>query len=231
MFKFKFNKPFLKYDSNILPRSAIFHARDVKWTEAMDYHSATAQIYFSVWMAAYRLAGPPPPAKRSVVHAFDDDLPLFRRAVRTLAPRSPRRLLSRALSLTLPPLYVAYVLMMSVLSNEFDYGLHMRINIVGFVLHQILWAVWAISHRDRPYVSRLVTFLVGLMVAGLLEVLDFPPLWGLLDAHACWHAATVPLLFIWYQFLKDDAAWEVKHGCGVEEFVDLASINGDPKYA
>lgn len=37
-----------------------------------------------------------------------------------------------------------------------------------------------------------VVFVVGMHACMLLEVLDFPPLLGLLDAHALWHAATPP---------------------------------------
>ena len=45
-----------------------------------------------------------------------------------------------------------------------------------------------------------------LFAAAALEILDFPPLGGLLDAHALWHAAAVPLGYLWYSFLADDAA-------------------------
>ena len=38
----------------------------------------------------------------------------------------------------------------------------------------------------------------------LLEVLDFPPLLGVLDAHALWHAATAPLAYLFYGFIQGD---------------------------
>jgi len=41
----------------------------------------------------------------------------------------------------------------------------------------------------------------------LLEVLDFPPAGGLLDAHALWHAATVPLAYLFYGFVEGDVRW------------------------
>ena len=34
-----------------------------------------------------------------------------------------------------------------------------------------------------------------------LELLDFPPFWDLLDAHALWHLCTVPVQFIIYDCL------------------------------
>jgi len=42
------------------------------------------------------------------------------------------------------------------------------------------------------------------IVAYLLKVLDFPPLWGILDAHSLWHAATIPLGPWWYYFWELD---------------------------
>jgi hypothetical protein len=41
----------------------------------------------------------------------------------------------------------------------------------------------------------------------LFELLDFPPLLGLLDAHALWHGATAPLAYLLYSFLEADARW------------------------
>ena len=41
----------------------------------------------------------------------------------------------------------------------------------------------------------------------LTQVLDFPPLWGLVDAHACWHAATVPMVPLLHRFIQGDAQW------------------------
>jgi hypothetical protein len=44
----------------------------------------------------------------------------------------------------------------------------------------------------------------------LLEIYDFPPLWGILDAHAIWHATTVPITYLWWSFIKDDATFRTK---------------------
>ena len=37
-----------------------------------------------------------------------------------------------------------------------------------------------------------------------LEMLDFPPQMGHFDAHSLWHAATIPLGFIWYYFWEKE---------------------------
>ena len=49
--------------------------------------------------------------------------------------------------------------------------------------------------------------MVGMHVCMLLEVTDFPPLFGLVDAHALWHATTPPFVFVWYRMFAADAAW------------------------
>lgn len=37
------------------------------------------------------------------------------------------------------------------------------------------------------------------------ELLDFAPMFRLLDAHALWHLATIPLAAGWWRFLTSDA--------------------------
>lgn len=39
----------------------------------------------------------------------------------------------------------------------------------------------------------------------ILETYDFPPYKGYVDAHALWHATTIPLTFLWWSFIRDDA--------------------------
>lgn len=47
---------------------------------------------------------------------------------------------------------------------------------------------------------------VGLTMAAMsLELLDFPAIGRVLDAHALWHAATIPISSLWYKFLIKDA--------------------------
>lgn len=38
-----------------------------------------------------------------------------------------------------------------------------------------------------------------LQAGALLELLDFPPLFWVLDAHALWHISTVPLNILFYR--------------------------------
>jgi len=43
------------------------------------------------------------------------------------------------------------------------------------------------------------------IAAAAFEIFDFPPLYGIFDAHSIWHAATVPLGHMWYYFWEADA--------------------------
>jgi hypothetical protein len=34
-----------------------------------------------------------------------------------------------------------------------------------------------------------------------LELFDFPPIWGMVDAHALWHLGTVVPTIAWYRYV------------------------------
>lgn len=72
------------------------------------------------------------------------------------------------------------------------------------VTQLLLWAVWAGLTR-HPARWKLWVVVVGGGLALLLEIYDFPPYWEYVDAHALWHASTIPLSYLWWSFIKDDA--------------------------
>ena len=57
----------------------------------------------------------------------------------------------------------------------------------------------------------MLVFMLLVNLAVLFEVLDFPALWGLVDAHSLWHASTALLTGLWYSFVVAD----VRHTAGV----------------
>ncbi|EFJ33756.1 hypothetical protein SELMODRAFT_167352 [Selaginella moellendorffii] len=87
---------------------------------------------------------------------------------------------------------------------EFDYGWNMIVCVVMGLSQLLFWLVWAIVSKHP---SRLKVWTVGLGTLGamLLELYDFPPLGGQFDAHSLWHLGTIPLTFLWWSFVKDDA--------------------------
>ncbi|GMP70120.1 hypothetical protein CsSME_00029108 [Camellia sinensis var. sinensis] len=87
---------------------------------------------------------------------------------------------------------------------QLDYGLNMKV-CLGMGLAQLLiWAIWA-GITCHPSRWRLWIVVIGGGIATLLEIYDFPPYSGFVDAHALWHATTIPLTYLWWSFIRDDA--------------------------
>uniref|UniRef100_A0A2P2KIQ0 Post-GPI attachment to proteins factor 3 n=4 Tax=Rhizophora mucronata TaxID=61149 RepID=A0A2P2KIQ0_RHIMU len=87
---------------------------------------------------------------------------------------------------------------------KLDYGLNMKVCLSMGVAQLVIWPSWACS-THHPSRWKLWVVVVGAALAVLLEMYDFPPYWGYVDAHALWHAATVPLAYLWWSFVRDDA--------------------------
>lgn len=98
---------------------------------------------------------------------------------------------------------LCFVPLMTILWHS---GLNMIVCVVIGVLQLIIWAVWGWVTK-HPARYRLWMVLFGASLATLLEVYDFPPLWGFFDAHAIWHATTIPITYFWWSFIKDDATF------------------------
>lgn len=65
------------------------------------------------------------------------------------------------------------------------------------------WLLWCAAHRKNRYVWRCAMTVVGIHLSVLLELLDFPPLFWTLDAHALWHACTAPLNLLWWKWVLE----------------------------
>ena len=51
---------------------------------------------------------------------------------------------------------------------------------------------------DGPHIIYGVGAVLLVASSVALELLDFPPIYWILDSHAIWHFATVPLPLLWY---------------------------------
>ncbi|KAF9537420.1 Post-GPI attachment to proteins factor 3, partial [Lunasporangiospora selenospora] len=99
---------------------------------------------------------------------------------------------------------------------HFDYGYNMAATATVGVIHNLWWLGWSFANRkERPYAWEPTLGVMLVTAAMCLEILDFPPLWGIFDAHSLWHAATIPMIPLWYRFLLKDTEWEVRHMKGV----------------
>jgi hypothetical protein len=58
----------------------------------------------------------------------------------------------------------------------------------------------------RPRFAYKPALLVAMTTAATtLELFDFPPWKRVIDAHALWHLATVPIAVLWYDFVIEDS--------------------------
>jgi hypothetical protein len=164
--------------------SAVFHARDTGWTERADYFAAASIILYAFYVACVR-AG----------HLY----------------RRERRGLWRALTGVCLLLYAVHVGYLSIL-ERFDYTYNVIACAVIGGLSNTLWVVWAIVNRKRPYAWKIAALALAISGATALELFDFPPWFGVFDAHSLWHASTILLVRGFYNFVREDAAWEVDEG-------------------
>uniref|UniRef100_A0A8C0JEF5 Post-GPI attachment to proteins factor 3 n=2 Tax=Chelonoidis abingdonii TaxID=106734 RepID=A0A8C0JEF5_CHEAB len=99
---------------------------------------------------------------------------------------------------------------------RFDYGYNMAANVAIGLLNLFWWLGWCIRNQQRlPYVRKCVVVVLLLQGLALLELLDFPPLFWIFDAHAIWHISTIPVNVLFYSFLRDDSLYLLKANSGV----------------
>jgi hypothetical protein len=88
---------------------------------------------------------------------------------------------------------------------HFDYAYNMKVNVALGVTHCLSWVLWfLLTPRARSHGKIIVGFCVLMFLFMTLELLDFPPIFWVFDAHSLWHLATIPLVRMYYQFhLRD----------------------------
>ena len=175
---------------------------DVPITEKLDYFSAALAIMYALYYTITRL-----------FHLYAQ--PRGQLALNAKPSQPPKRKLLAAVCILL---YIAHVSYLSLLPR-FDYTYNIVFNLTLGLLHNALWAVYALPaaisliHRfpSRPksyrprFVSKAGIFVFLTTAATALELFDFPP-WGMaIDAHALWHLSTAPIALFWYDFLLEDS--------------------------
>ena len=86
---------------------------------------------------------------------------------------------------------------------KFDYKYNMIITVgMGMCFNAV--CIYLGATRGKHYRKAMIVGF-AFILAGLLEVFDFPPMFGLIDAHALWHLATIPITKVWYDFLIEDS--------------------------
>ncbi|KAJ3243929.1 Post-GPI attachment to proteins factor 3 [Chytriomyces hyalinus] len=156
--------------------STMFHTRDLAITEKLDYFSAVCGLLFNAYIALYKVFDLASPGNRGKLVVVRMGCIAF---------------------------YAAHVSYLSLW--PFDYGYNMKAGITVGMISNIAWLYWCFTNlKQRAYCWKMIAFVVLVVCAMLLEVLDFPPYLWVFDAHSLWHAATVPLGYLLYSFFLDD---------------------------
>uniref|UniRef100_A0A915PTR4 Post-GPI attachment to proteins factor 3 n=1 Tax=Setaria digitata TaxID=48799 RepID=A0A915PTR4_9BILA len=168
--------------------SAIFHWADFWLTEYLDYFAACAFIVFALFVSI----------------SF---------TVKSLQNCYKGRVLWSFLFIILLYLYANHIYGLMV---YFDYGYNMKMCIACSLLTAVIYYIWLVqqwklrdrsSRRSLPYLAVVVTW--GLLSV-LLEVLDFVPIYWIIDAHSLFHLSTVPLPLLMSRFILLEDAYEME---------------------
>lgn len=66
----------------------------------------------------------------------------------------------------------------------------------------VWWLAWCLRNQQRlPHVRKCMVVVLLLQGLSLLELLDFPPLFWVLDAHAIWHISTIPVHVLFFRWV------------------------------
>ncbi|KAJ8463538.1 hypothetical protein ONZ45_g17544 [Pleurotus djamor] len=173
---------------------------DLPTTEKLDYFGAALAILYALYYTAIRL-----------FHLY---------------PKTPIRfggspstsVIHKTWTACCSIMYLSHVLYLTLLPR-FDYTYNMIFNLTIGLTHNLLWVCYSLPSslslvkrypfQDKPYrpphVSKAALFVVLTTAATALELFDFPPWGGFLDAHSLWHLSTAPISLYWYRFLIEDA--------------------------
>lgn len=165
---------------NVWLWSAVFHSRDVYWTMLLDYASAVGLIL--IGMAT------------SICRGLN------------IRERRRRHLLLLLCSLY----YVRHIYYMTMV--QFSFAWNMKVAGVALGIYFFFYISWSLAHLyhgKRSHSRYLLLACLSMIAGASLEILDFAPWLHLFDAHALWHAATVPISILWYKFYLGDLQYDM----------------------
>ncbi|KAI4383087.1 hypothetical protein MLD38_008967 [Melastoma candidum] len=85
-----------------------------------------------------------------------------------------------------------------------NHGWNRKVCMTMAISQLLVWAIWA-SVTGHPSRWKLRLVVIGGLLALIPEIYDFPPYLGYIDAHTLCHAASVPVSYLWWSFVRDDA--------------------------
>ncbi len=94
--------------------------------------------------------------------------------------------------------------------TPFNYDYNITACLCLGLLSLLIWAYYAYTSLYPQKLAILRCF--GLLFLGTaLEIFDFPPIWGVFDAHSIWHLYTVFITPLFYDFFRGDALWFIQN--------------------
>jgi hypothetical protein len=155
--------------------SAVFHTRDFEVTEQLDYFAAGASVLYGLYYAVVR------------IWRLDKPTPGGRRGLRVWTG-------------VCAVLYLAHVAYLKLW--KWDYTYNMAVCAACGLVQHMLWSWFAwIRYRQtgKAWAIWPVVVVMWVAMAMSLELFDFAPFWGSLDAHSLWHLGTIAPAVLFYQ--------------------------------
>ena len=155
--------------------SMIFHTRDFVITEKLDYFAAGASVLYGLYYTPVRI---------------------FHMAGRTALKQS----LLRIWTVVCVLMFLGHVTYLSFW--RWDYTYNMAANVAAGIVQNVLWTgfsirtYWQLKKSWAAWPGLIVAWII---LAMSLELFDFPPIAGMLDAHSLWHLGTVVPTIWWYR--------------------------------
>ncbi|CAG9859950.1 unnamed protein product [Phyllotreta striolata] len=144
--------------------SAIFHYRDFLITEILDYACAFSIILMNCYLMSIRL----------------------------LHDKVPKIVLS-LVTVFFVFFFMSHAAYLS--AGKIDYGYNMELNITVATFSALCWFSWCYYNRKRQkYVWKCAIYVALSGIVLLLELVDSPPYFFLIDHHSLWHLCTAPLV-------------------------------------
>ena len=162
--------------------SMIFHTRDFNITEKADYFGAGASVLYGLYYTPVR------------IFRLDD------------RDSSTKRAILRRWTVICVALYVAHVSYLTLW--RWDYTYNMAANVVVGIVQNVLWSAFSIRRYQRlkkPWAAWPGLIVAWIVLAMSLELLDFPPFHGWVDAHSLWHLGTVGPTIWWYRSVGESS--------------------------
>jgi hypothetical protein len=155
--------------------SAVFHTRDFAVTEQLDYFAAGASVLYGMYYAVVR------------IWRLDRATPAARRGLRVWTA-------------VCAGLYVGHVGYLKLW--RWDYTYNTLACVVCGVVQNVLWSWFSwtrYASTGKAWAAWPGMVVAWVIMAMSLELFDFPPLWGAIDAHSLWHLGTIAPAVLWYK--------------------------------